>query len=416
MISETNEVSEPKENEIESKEVSESKENEIESKEVSESKENEIESNDFDWMVKNYYALQQCTRKSRCVNMISDEVGITYIPPKLTERKAGQLMTESKENSTLICKNNDLVVTKITLNRCNKHNNDSSKNNGNSSNSEFDFSSDDVENEFPITLKLHGLKHQIQKIIPVSENIIWMQVGNFLYQLDQEKVAAVNILDNVDDFTMMKDESLLLLNKSNQNITRRVRDGQTVKFTNVHPCSPLWLDVSLDKVAIVVTEKQNKWVGKGLQLSNDYHIVIFCNRGIQLHRIKSVDLPVSFQCILGIKLTKCHSLFFINKTTVDRRHLDTNENKHFNGIFGMNPAKRFQTAGLSLGHTEETVIVTDESHPAILLLDSTLTFKRCLFDATNDLGKPTSIAWYKDRLWVVDGQKLLIFECILENK
>lgn len=98
----------------------------------------------------------------------------------------------------------------------------------------------------------------------------------------------MNILDNVDDFTMMKDESLLLLNKSNQNITRRVRDGQTVKFTNVHPCSPLWLDVSLDKVAIVVTEKQNKWVGKGLQLSNDYHIVIFCNRGIQLHRIKSV--------------------------------------------------------------------------------------------------------------------------------
>lgn len=172
MISETNEVSKPKENEIESKEVSESKENEIESKEVSESKENEIESNDFDWMVKNYYALQQCTRKSRCVNMISDEVGITYIPPKLTERKGGQLMTESKENSTLICKNNDLVVTKITLNRCKKHNNDSSKNNGNSSNSEFDFSSDDVENEFPITLKLHGLKHQIQKIIPVSENII----------------------------------------------------------------------------------------------------------------------------------------------------------------------------------------------------------------------------------------------------
>lgn len=84
--------------------------------------------------------------------------------------------------------------------------------------------------------------------------------------------------------------------------------------------------------------------------------------------------------------------------------------------FWIETSYTFETAGLTLGPAGKTVILRDESHPAIILLDNSLTFKRCLSDATNNLEKPTSIAWYKDRLCVVDGQNILILECKIENK
>ncbi|CAC5387859.1 unnamed protein product [Mytilus coruscus] len=300
----------------------------FETNEISEPKENEIESNNFDWIIKNYTVLQQYTKMSRCVKMILDEVGTTYIPLKLVERIRGQFVTESNENNTLICQKDDLVVIKDESNRWYRQTNNSNENNVTGSNADFDFSSDDVENEFPITLKLHGLKHQITKIVPVSEDIIWIQVENCLYKLDQEKGSAVKSQDNVDDFTMMNDKSLLLLNKSNQYITKRFQDGRTLKFAGVHPFSPLWLDISEDKVAIVVKEERTQFYSNGNPYkSSCYNVVIFCNKGIKLYEIKEVSLPASYRHILGVKLTKSNSMFFINKTEVVCMDLDTKEKR-----------------------------------------------------------------------------------------
>lgn len=66
-----------------------------------------------------------------------------------------------------------------------------------------------------------------------------------------------------------------------------------------------------------------------------------------------MSLPASYEHILGIKLTKSNSLFFINKKKIDCMDLNTKEKKSFIGIFGMKPSYTFETAGLTLGPAEK---------------------------------------------------------------
>lgn len=55
-----------------------------------------------------------------------------------------------------------------------------------------------------------------------------------------------------------------------------------------------WLDISEDKVVIVVKEERTQNNRRGMCNSSYYNVVIFCTKGIKLYEIDEVSLLASY--------------------------------------------------------------------------------------------------------------------------
>lgn len=85
----------------------------------------------------------------------------------------------------------------------------------------------------------------------------------------------------------------------------------------------------------------------------------------------------------------------------------------FTGLFGMTPSKDFVTNGIAKG-PDDSVMVIDRKHPAIFVLDKNLKFQKIVVDATNNIEEPSFVALYNNKLWVINGNRILIFNYNLE--
>lgn len=125
----------------------------------------------------------------------------------------------------------------------------------NTKSEDFDFSSNEVTNKLHKMISLPGFDNNIKKIIPISDDKTWMQFEKSLYMINEKENLLLKCENDVDDFSMFSDGSLLILNKSNAYIKRRLHSGKLINFTSVQPYNPLWLDInSKDQVVVFVTK------------------------------------------------------------------------------------------------------------------------------------------------------------------
>ena len=104
----------------------------------------------------------------------------------------------------------------------------------------------------------------------------------------------------------------------------------------------------------------------------------------------------------------------IKNQSIDSQHIEyidfkDKKGNEFRGIIGVNPSETFECLGYALSK-QGNVIVSDSLHHSIHLLDSDLKFIKCLYDASDDIDAPSAIALKDGRLWVVDVDKIKIFE------
>lgn len=87
--------------------------------------------------------------------------------------------------------------------------------------------------------------------------------------------------------------------------------------------------------------------------------------------------------------------------------------KSFDGIFGYYPSSQFECYGICTDNNN--VFVSDIRHHSVYVLNKDLKYKKCIVDARNGLDKPTAIAIFNGRLWIVDGHQIVTFDFNITN-
>lgn len=252
-------------------------------------------------------------------------------------------------------------------------------------------------------LSFSGLEKKITKMIPISNEKAWMHAESSLYIVNEKGNLDLIYENGVDDFANFSDGSLLILSQSDFFIKRRLQSGKLVPFTSVKSCYPVRLDInSKNEVAIIV--KRSEWVVGYNNMQDVFYFTMFCGKGIKTQEMR---IGLQTNSICGIKHTESNSLYFVHNNYVTCRDFQTNELTNFSGVFGMTPSTCFETYGIAI-LPDESVVVIDRNNIAILLLDKNLVYKKTILDATNNLEEPSAVAFYNNKLWVIDRSRILI--------
>ncbi|XP_063416142.1 uncharacterized protein LOC134697786 [Mytilus trossulus] len=284
-------------------------------------------------------------------------------------------------------------------------------------------SSDEIKDYHPLQIcNLNKEIGHIKKICPISHTDAWILADRQLYKMVNQLLEDTVYADDADDIAVLKEGCVLILRKNSKVIMKLLKNKRLARFANIgnsydEDMVPYCFCNSKDDLLTVYLTSKSRDQRRGysnciLQMNKDGILTSEFN-----FYADSTDEP----CLMQNEETNMYVLYlssyYYNKNlhyiNVLKAANDKCESKEsFNGTFGYQPSLHFECHGICTNNNN--VFVSDIRHHSIYVLSKDLEYKECIVDARNGLDKPTAVAIFDDRLWIVDGNQIVMLD--LNNK
>lgn len=280
-----------------------------------------------------------------------------------------------------------------------------------------DNSSDELKDEYPLAITLDDDITSISKIVPVSSQDAWVISNTNLQKIRGLVLEQDIFVKSVNDIAVLDDGSVLVLSKGSNIIMKLIPNKRLIRFVSVS-LAPYCLCKTVNKCVLIalcnpvptlggVNDDESIFTDNIVQINQD---------GIKTHAINFVRLGNMYPFSMDTfdhddghvymlyhhkRRNKNASIFKVNKN-------NRLEEKEFNGICGMEPAKDFQCYGILCDSNR--ILVSDNINQKIYALDKDLKFNKCIIDASLSLESPKAIALSNKLLWISDQSKIFIFK------
>ncbi|CAC5394248.1 unnamed protein product [Mytilus coruscus] len=282
---------------------------------------------------------------------------------------------------------------------------------------QIETSSDEIQENYPTTISFDNEKEEIDKIIPISDQDAWVIINRQVRKIKNRVLESTKYVA-ADDFVVLKDGSVVVLNKYDIFIKKLLLDGRVVPFSCMNNCTARSLGLTENSVFINMCYYDHENSRTVFSNMNSFSFDGIISSTRNLFALNLIGTPKSAVyingsfCILGrysFGNNTLSTIYLVSPNEKDNESTNSADVKSFQGIFGMSPSIQFKCNGVCIDKNN-TILVSDTTYRCVYALDENMKFKNfVLSNSDYDLESPGAIAIYNDHLWVVDGKKILIF-------
>ncbi|XP_063404521.1 uncharacterized protein LOC134687986 [Mytilus trossulus] len=282
-------------------------------------------------------------------------------------------------------------------------------------------SSDELQDDYPITISFDNNEGEIDKIIPISDQDAWVIISRKLRKIKNRMLESTQYT-SADDFVVLKDGSVVLLCTNDKFIKKLLLDGRVVPFAFMDSYYPYGLCLTENSVFInlcyynskdfrIMFSKMNSFGFDGI-ISTTWDLETLNLSGLP-ESVLHIDGEETVFCILSKYYSGNEGLSIIYLVKRNKKDTDSTGSvdvKYFQGSFGMSPSIKFKCNGIC-SDKNNTIVVSDTIYRCVYALDENMKFKKFVVSSSDyNLESPGAIAIYNENLWVADGKKILIFK------
>ncbi|XP_063406910.1 uncharacterized protein LOC134690757 [Mytilus trossulus] len=282
----------------------------------------------------------------------------------------------------------------------------------NTSDTHEESSSDEVRNEYPITIELNAsVKKPVSKIIPISDEDAWIICENKLCKLKNCKVEDTLYTERVDDIAILGDGSLLLLQRESTYI-KRLLGKRISNFAYPGTKIPQCLHVMTgNNVIILLDHSGNESEDQLGQKKRE--VVQVTNHGVVqvafsfLYDTDAIPNAVTVRNSSDLYIIFRDTYYTPERASIVRMDLKTktlDEEIIFTGAIGIDVNSQFISYGLCFEPSGK-ILVSDQNHHSVLLIDN-MKYVKSVYFADHGLDSPGALAFFNGILWIVDDTKV----------
>ncbi|CAG2217357.1 unnamed protein product [Mytilus edulis] len=216
-----------------------------------------------------------------------------------------------------------------------------------------------MEEDYPITISFDKKEGKIDKIIPISDQDAWVILSRQLRKIKNRVLESKKYV-TADDFVVLKDGSVVVLNQMDQFIKKLLLDGRVVPFYCLDNYTAGSLCLTDNSVFINMSHYDHEKSRSLFSNMNSCNFdgIISSNRDLfAFNLIGSPKLAVYINekvksfCILGKKSVRNNTLstiYLVSPKEKDKNSTNWADVKSFQGIFGMSPSIKFNCNGVCI--------------------------------------------------------------------